>query len=71
MVKSGMPVRGERVVIAGSGPLLIAARARVVAVVEQAPARRMAARTTQATRVTRVTCGSKAPRSGAATPAAK
>jgi NADPH-dependent 2,4-dienoyl-CoA reductase/sulfur reductase-like enzyme len=44
LVKGGMPVRGERVVLAGSGPLLIAALAtargagaRVVAVVEQAP----------------------------------
>lgn len=45
LVKGGMPVRGERIVIAGSGPLLIAALAtaraagaRVVAVVEQASA---------------------------------
>ncbi|WP_345816070.1 FAD-dependent oxidoreductase [Paraburkholderia sp. PREW-6R] len=45
LIKGGMPVRGERVVIAGSGPLLIAALAsahaagaRVVAVVEQASA---------------------------------
>lgn len=45
LVKGGMPVRGERIVIAGSGPLLIAALAtartagaQVVAVVEQAPA---------------------------------
>src|SRR6185437_8696782 len=44
LIKGGMPVRGERVVLAGSGPLLIAALAtaraagaRVVAVVEQAP----------------------------------
>ncbi|AOJ07676.1 NAD(P)/FAD-dependent oxidoreductase [Burkholderia mayonis] len=44
LIKGGMPVRGERVVIAGSGPLLIAslataraAGAKVVAVVEQAP----------------------------------
>lgn len=44
LVKGGAPVRGERVVIAGSGPLLIAslataraAGARVVALVEQAP----------------------------------
>ncbi|MFM0057411.1 FAD-dependent oxidoreductase [Paraburkholderia phytofirmans] len=43
LIKGGMPVRGERIVIAGSGPLLIAALAtaraagaRVVAVVEQA-----------------------------------
>ncbi|AJX35521.1 MULTISPECIES: NAD(P)/FAD-dependent oxidoreductase [pseudomallei group] len=43
LIKGGMPVRGERVVIAGSGPLLIAslataraAGAKVVAVVEQA-----------------------------------
>lgn len=45
LIKGGMPVRGERIVIAGSGPLLIAALAtaraagaRVVAVVEQASA---------------------------------
>jgi NADPH-dependent 2,4-dienoyl-CoA reductase/sulfur reductase-like enzyme len=45
LIKGGMPVRGERIVIAGSGPLLIAALAtaraagaRVLAVVEQAPA---------------------------------
>ncbi|WP_421376946.1 FAD-dependent oxidoreductase [Paraburkholderia sp. DD10] len=45
LIKGGMPVHGERIVIAGSGPLLIgalatarAAGARVVAVVEQAPA---------------------------------
>lgn len=44
LVKGGMPVRGERIVVAGSGPLLLAAAdtarrhgARVVAVVEQAP----------------------------------
>ncbi|WP_109481094.1 FAD-dependent oxidoreductase [Paraburkholderia sp. C35] len=44
LIKSGVPVRGERIVIAGSGPLLLAslataraAGARVVAVVEQAP----------------------------------
>ncbi|WP_027801423.1 FAD-dependent oxidoreductase [Paraburkholderia dilworthii] len=43
LIKGGLPVRGERVVIAGSGPLLIAALAtaraagaRVLAVVEQA-----------------------------------
>ncbi|HEX7906894.1 MAG TPA: FAD-dependent oxidoreductase [Paraburkholderia sp.] len=45
LIKGGMPVRGELIVIAGSGPLLIAALAtarvagaRVVAVVEQASA---------------------------------
>jgi thioredoxin reductase len=45
LIKGGMPVRGERIVIAGSGPLLIAALAtaraagaRVIAVVEQASA---------------------------------
>ncbi|MET3233551.1 UNVERIFIED_ORG: NADPH-dependent 2,4-dienoyl-CoA reductase/sulfur reductase-like enzyme [Burkholderia sp. 1263] len=45
LIKGGMPVHGERIVIAGSGPLLIAALAtaraagaRVVAVVEQASA---------------------------------
>jgi D-hydroxyproline dehydrogenase subunit alpha len=44
LIKGGMPVRGERIVLAGSGPLLIAALstartagARIVAVVEQAP----------------------------------
>jgi NADPH-dependent 2,4-dienoyl-CoA reductase/sulfur reductase-like enzyme len=49
LIKGGMPVRGERVVLAGSGPLLIAALAtaraagaRVVAVVEQAPWRAIA-----------------------------
>ena len=43
LIKGGMPVRDERIVIAGSGPLLIAALAtaraagaRVIAVVEQA-----------------------------------
>lgn len=46
LIKGGVPVRGERIVIAGSGPLLIAAMAtardagaNVVAVVEQAGAR--------------------------------
>ena len=45
LIKGGTPVRGERIVIAGSGPLLLAALAtaraagaRVVAVAEQAPA---------------------------------
>ena len=45
LIKGGMPVRGERIVIAGSGPLLLAALAtaraagaQVVAVVEQASA---------------------------------
>lgn len=45
LIKSGTPVRGERIVIAGSGPLLLAALAtaraagaQVVAVVEQASA---------------------------------
>ncbi|MGN6652696.1 FAD-dependent oxidoreductase [Trinickia sp.] len=49
LIKGGMPVRGERVVLAGSGPLLVAALAtartagaRVVAVVEQAPWRAIA-----------------------------
>lgn len=49
LVKAGMPVRGERIVIAGTGPLLLAAAvtaheqgARVLAVVEQADARRVA-----------------------------
>lgn len=45
LIKGGMPVRGERIVLAGSGPLPIAALAtaraagaRVIAVVEQASA---------------------------------
>jgi D-hydroxyproline dehydrogenase subunit alpha len=45
LIKGGTPVRGERVVIAGSGPLLLAtlatarsAGAQVLAVVEQTPA---------------------------------
>lgn len=45
LIKGGMPVRGERIVVAGSGPLLIAALAtaraagaQVLAVVEQASA---------------------------------
>ncbi|HZZ05325.1 FAD-dependent oxidoreductase [Paraburkholderia sp.] len=49
LIKGGMPVRGERIVIAGSGPLLIAALAtaraagaQVVAVVEQASALKVA-----------------------------
>ncbi|AOK32344.1 MULTISPECIES: NAD(P)/FAD-dependent oxidoreductase [Burkholderia] len=44
LIKGGLPVRGERIVIAGSGPLLLAslatartAGAQVVALVEQAP----------------------------------
>jgi NADPH-dependent 2,4-dienoyl-CoA reductase/sulfur reductase-like enzyme len=44
LIKGGMPVRGERLVIAGTGPLLMAALAtareagaHVIAVVEQAP----------------------------------
>ncbi|WP_341318845.1 FAD-dependent oxidoreductase [Paraburkholderia sp. IMGN_8] len=49
LIKGGMPVRGERIVIAGSGPLLLAALAtaraagaHVVAVVEQASAAKVA-----------------------------
>ncbi|SAK72665.1 oxidoreductase [Caballeronia temeraria] len=49
LVKGGMPVRGERIVVAGSGPLLLAVAdtarrhgAHVVAVVEQAPFARVA-----------------------------
>ncbi|RZF30495.1 NAD(P)/FAD-dependent oxidoreductase [Paraburkholderia sp. UYCP14C] len=49
LIKGGMPVRDERIVIAGSGPLLMAALAtardagaRVIAVVEQAPAAELA-----------------------------
>lgn len=50
MVKSGLPIRGKRVVIAGSGPLLLAvahtlhaAGANVVAIAEQAPLSSLAA----------------------------
>ncbi|MDR5857264.1 FAD-dependent oxidoreductase [Caballeronia sp. LZ062] len=49
LIKGGVPVRGERIVVAGSGPLLLAAAdtarrhgAHVRAVVEQAPLRRVA-----------------------------
>jgi NADPH-dependent 2,4-dienoyl-CoA reductase/sulfur reductase-like enzyme len=49
LIKGGTPVRGERIVIAGSGPLLLAslataraAGAEVVAVIEQAPAASLA-----------------------------
>ncbi|MGF6875461.1 FAD-dependent oxidoreductase [Paraburkholderia sp. MM5477-R1] len=49
LIKGGMPVRDERIVIAGSGPLLMAALAtareagaRVIAVVEQASAAEVA-----------------------------
>ena len=48
-VKSGLNIRGKRVVIAGTGPLLLAvgahlraAGARIVAIVEQAPMSRLA-----------------------------
>jgi NADPH-dependent 2,4-dienoyl-CoA reductase/sulfur reductase-like enzyme len=48
MVKSGLPIAGKRVVIAGSGPLLIAVAAflkrhyaRVICICEQAPIRQM------------------------------
>lgn len=50
LIKGGVPVRDERVVIAGSGPLLLASAAsakaggaRVVAIAEQAPGRSIAA----------------------------
>lgn len=50
LAKSGMPVAGARVVIAGSGPLLLAvaaylrhAGARIEAICEQAPAKRVQA----------------------------
>jgi D-hydroxyproline dehydrogenase subunit alpha len=50
LIKGGLPVRGRRVVVAGTGPLLFpvaatmaAGGARVAAVCEQAPARRLAA----------------------------
>ena len=49
LVKNGWPVAGQRVVVAGSGPLLIAAAAglikhgaNVIAVIEQAPWRQVA-----------------------------
>jgi NADPH-dependent 2,4-dienoyl-CoA reductase/sulfur reductase-like enzyme len=49
MVKSGLPIAGKRVVVAGSGPLLLAVAAylkqhgaRVVALCEQAPLARLA-----------------------------
>lgn len=48
MVKSGLPIAGKRIVIAGSGPLLIAVaaylkkhRARVICICEQAPIRQL------------------------------
>ena len=48
MVKSGLPIAGKRIVIAGSGPLLIAVaaylkqnRARVICICEQAPLRQL------------------------------
>ncbi len=48
LAKSGMPVQGKRVVVAGSGPLLLAVAcslrkqgAEIVAICEQAPARRL------------------------------
>ncbi|MGC8550660.1 MAG: FAD-dependent oxidoreductase [Acidobacteriaceae bacterium] len=48
MVKSGLPIAGKRIVIAGSGPLLIAAaaflkkhHARVICICEQAPIRQL------------------------------
>jgi D-hydroxyproline dehydrogenase subunit alpha len=48
-VKSGLDIRGKRVLVAGTGPLLLAvaahlraAGARIVSVVEQAPMRRIA-----------------------------
>ncbi|MDR2991607.1 MAG: NAD(P)/FAD-dependent oxidoreductase [Burkholderiaceae bacterium] len=48
LVKGGMPVKGERIVIAGTGPLLWAAAltaheqgARILAIIEQAPSRRV------------------------------
>lgn len=49
MIKSGMPVQGQRIALAGSGPLLLAAAqvvkkagGRVVLLAEQAPAARLA-----------------------------
>ena len=49
LVKGGLPVRGERIVVAGSGPLLLAVAdtarrhgADVLAVIEQAPMARVA-----------------------------
>lgn len=50
LVKNGQPIAGERVVVAGSGPLLLAvadhlehAGAQVIRLLEQAPARRVRA----------------------------
>ena len=50
LIKGGLPVRGERIVVAGSGPLLLAvaatakaAGAQVVRIAEQAPLRSVAA----------------------------
>jgi NADPH-dependent 2,4-dienoyl-CoA reductase/sulfur reductase-like enzyme len=49
LVKSGLPVEGKRIVVAGSGPLLLAvaaylrsAGAKIVSVAEQAPAAKLA-----------------------------
>ena len=49
MVRSGLPIAGKRVVVAGTGPLLLAVAAhlaecgaRIVAICEQAPLRRLA-----------------------------
>lgn len=49
MVKSGLPIAGKRIVLAGSGPLLIAVaaflkkhHARVICICEQAPLRQLA-----------------------------
>ncbi len=49
LVKGGMPIKGKRVVVAGSGPLLLAVAsyltgkgARVTAVIEQTPWRKLA-----------------------------
>lgn len=49
MARSGLPVRGKRVVIAGTGPLLLAVaahlaerRAKILAICEQAPLSRLA-----------------------------
>ncbi|MBV8469244.1 MAG: FAD-dependent oxidoreductase [Burkholderiaceae bacterium] len=50
LIKGGLPVRGQRIVIAGSGPLLLAAAAtarahgaQIVCVAEQAPLKSLAA----------------------------
>ena len=62
MVKSGLPIAGKRIVIAGSGPLLIAVaaylkkhHARVICICEQAPLRQLLPfATTLVTKITKL-----------------